>query len=107
MVTLESREKRVGLRLPIGVSGRDTRGAPFAEATQTINVSGGGVCFESARALPVGARVDLRIQVPAPLRRHFGGRAMYAVKAVVCRLEHLEGEATYKVGARFLQELEA
>jgi hypothetical protein len=45
--------------------------------------------------------------VPPALRRHFGGRAAYAVKAVVCRLEPIEGGATYRIGARFLGELEA
>ncbi len=107
MVTLANREKRVGLRMPVGVSGRDAAGEMFAEATQTLNVSGGGLCFVSARPLPIGARIDLRIQVPPGLRHHFGGRATYSVRAVVCRLEHLESEATYRVGVRFLGELEA
>jgi PilZ domain-containing protein len=107
MPPLADREKRRGLRLALNVSGRDARGAPFAESAETVNISGGGVCFLATRALPVGARLDLRIQVPAALRHHFSGRAVYAVKGVVCRLEHLEGAATYKVGVRFLGELEA
>ena len=57
--------------------------------------------------LPVGSRIDLRIPVPPALRHHFGGRSAYAVKAVVCRLEAIEGGATYRIGARFLGELEA
>src|SRR5262249_21818231 len=107
MPDLTEREKRRGLRLALNVSGRDLRGAPFADAAETVNISSGGLCFVTTRALPVGARLDLRIQVPPALRRHFAGRAVYAVTAVVCRLEHLEGAATYKVGVRFLGELEA
>src|SRR5688500_12487834 len=107
MPSLIDREKRVGLRIPVHVTGRGPGGAPFAEATSSMNVSGGGICFESARQLPVGSRVDLRIQLPPPLRRHFGGRTIYAVRAVVCRLEHFEGSGIYRVGARFLAELEA
>ena len=107
MPTIVQREPRRGMRLPLNVSGRDARGAPFAERAQTVNVSGGGLCFEAVRALPVGSRLDLRIPVPPSLRRHFGGRSAYAVKAVVCRLESVEGGATYRVGVRFLGELEA
>ena len=107
MATLSEREPRRGLRVPLTFSGRDERGAPFAERAQTVNVSGGGICFEAVRRLPVGSRVDLRIEVPAALRSRFGGRASYAVKAVVCRLEPIESGATYRIGARFLSELEA
>jgi hypothetical protein len=107
VATIIERERRRGLRLPLTFSGRDARGGPFADRAQTVNVSGGGVCFEAVRRLPVGSRVDLRIQVPPPLRRRFGGRALYAVKAVVCRLEPIESGATYRIGARFLGELEA
>jgi len=107
MPTITERERRRGLRLPLNVSGRDARGAPFAERGQTVNISGGGLCFEAVRRIPVGSRIDLRIPVPPAVRRHFGGRAAYAVKAVVCRLEPIEGGATYRIGARFLGELEA
>ena len=107
MVTIIERERRRGLRLPLTFSGRDARGAPFADRGQTVNVSGGGICFEAVRRLPVGSRVDLRIQVPPPLRGRFGGRTAYAVKAVICRLEAIEGGATYRIGARFLGEIEA
>lgn len=107
MPTITQREKRRGLRLPLNVSGRDARGSPFADRAQTVNISGGGVCFEAVRRLPVGSRVDLRIPVPPALRHHFGGRSSYGVKAVVCRLEAIEGGDTYRIGARFLGELEA
>jgi PilZ domain len=107
MPNIAQRETRRGLRLPLNVSGRDLRGAPFAEGAETVNISGGGLCFETTRSVSVGGRLDLRIQVPPALRHHFAGRSVYAVKAVVCRVEHLEGASTFKVGVRFLGELEA
>jgi hypothetical protein len=107
LATLIERERRRGLRLPLTFSGRDARGAPFAERAETVNVSGGGICFEAVRRLPVGSRVDLRIAVPATLRSRFRGRTSYAVKAVVCRLEPIDSGETYRIGARFLGELEA
>jgi len=96
------REKRVGLRLPLDVSGEDAGGAAFAHPAQTINISGGGVCLETPRNLLVGARLLLDIQIPLALRSHFGGRAVYRARAVVCRVERFEGEASSRIGARFL-----
>lgn len=107
MPQIESREKRLDLHLPVHVSGRDKSSGPFAETAATVNVSGGGICFATAREIPVGARIDLHIELPPRLRRRFGGRTTYDVRAVVCRLEPRPGEGGFHVGARFLDELEA
>lgn len=106
MTNIANREKRVGLKLAIEVAGRDVMGVPFLENTQTDNISGGGVRFESAHKMMVGTRLNLHIQVPAALRRHFGGRALYNVRAVVCRVENPQDAAVAKIGARFLREIE-
>lgn len=98
------REKRLGLHLPVQVSGVDAAGKPFTEATRTLNISGGGICFESARHILVGSRVMLHIQLPPALQKRFGDRATYSVRAVVCREENFEGEAVHRIGARFLGE---
>lgn len=105
MSTIASRQKRVGLHLPLAVAGRDAGGARFSDDTRTLNVSGGGLCFESGRDLPMGSRLDLSIQLPPPLRRHFGGRAVYGVRAVVCRVERPQGAAVARIGVRFLGEI--
>ena len=96
------REKRVGLKLSLDVSGQDAGGVTFAHSGQTLNISGGGVCFESPRHLLVGTRLLLSIQIPPPLRGHFGGQEVYRAWAVVCRVERFEGQASSRVGARFL-----
>jgi hypothetical protein len=100
------REKRLGLHLPIQVSGVDAAGKPFTEATRTVNISGGGICFESARHILVGSRLMLHIQLPPALQKRFGDREIYSVKAVVCREENFEGGAIHRIGARFLGEAE-
>ena len=107
MTAISDREKRMGLRLPLDVSGQDAGGSPFAESTCSLNISGGGICFESQRHLLVGSRVTLHIQLPPALRKHFGDRPVYRARAVVCRIEQLQGEPVSKIGARFLQEVEA
>ena len=103
-MTLVEREKRVGLHLPVEVRGEDAAGARFTEYTRSVNVSGGGICFESHRKVSIGARLHLTIELPAGLRRHFGDKDVYSARAVVCRVERFEGEEVARIGARFLGE---
>ena len=107
MPVIASRKNRVPLQLDMGVSGRDVAGATFAETTRSLNVSAGGVCFESRARLVVGGMLSLHIQIPDRLRGRFGGRPVYRVRAIVCRVEWLDGQPFARVGARFLEELEA
>jgi c-di-GMP-binding flagellar brake protein YcgR len=107
MSTMEKRDKRVGLHLQVQVQGQDVAGKPFQETTRTLNISGGGILFESESLLNVGSRLVLKIELPPPLRKHFRGRATYHAKAVVCRVEKLENQATARIGARFLGEVES
>ena len=103
-MTLVEREKRVGLHLPVEVRGEDAGGVRFTEYTRSVNVSGGGICFESHRQVAVGARLRLSIELPVNLRRHFGDKDVYHARAVVCRVERFEGEGVARIGARFLGE---
>jgi hypothetical protein len=96
------RQKRVGLHLPLTVSGRDPGGNRFTEVTRSLNVSGGGILFESHRPIAVGDRLELSIELPVSLRRHFGDQDTYRARAVVCRVEQLSLEVPRHVGARFL-----
>ena len=103
-VSTTDREKRVGLHLTLDVAGQDAAGAAFHETSRTLNISGGGVLFESRRNLLVGSGLALAIQIPEALRKHFGDRPVYNVKAVICRVESFEGEQAHRIGARFLGE---
>ena len=105
MPRLSKREQRLGLDLPVEVSGQDSSGASFKEATHSLNVSGGGICFESRRKIQPGSRLMLKVRLPPGLRRHFGGASIYRARAVVCRFEHREGQPAARVGARFLGSL--
>jgi hypothetical protein len=98
------REKRLGLQLPVEVSGTDAAGHAFQEKTRSVNISGGGICFESAHHILVGTRVLLQIRLPVALRGRFGGKELYSVRAVVCREENFDGQALHRIGARFLGE---
>jgi len=101
---LVDRGKRVTLQLPVEVRGEDVLGTRFTEHTRSVNVSGGGICFESHRRVTIGARLSLAIELPVTLRRHFGDKDVYKARAVVCRVESVAGTEALRVGARFLRE---
>jgi hypothetical protein len=54
MVELSERSRRVPLSLSVEASGKDAGGHSFDESTRTVNISGGGICFESQRHLGGG-----------------------------------------------------
>jgi len=103
-MSLVQREKRMNLHLPVEVRGEDAGGLRFTEYSRSVNVSGGGICFESHRHISVGARLQLSIELPVNLRRHFGDQDVYQARAVVCRVERFEGEEAARIGASFLGE---
>jgi PilZ domain-containing protein len=102
MFSIIDRKKRLDLHLAVKVRGADEGGHRFDEETRTRNLSAGGLCFESRHHVPVGGRVSLEIAIPDAMRRHFGGQAVYAVNAVVCRVERFEEGAVSRIGARFI-----
>lgn len=104
MPQISARQNRLALRLPLRVSGRDAGGTPRDEDTWTINVSGGGLGFESRHRLPIGGRLVLEIRLPSKLQPRFGGKPVYRVDAVVCRVEPAAPRDLYRIGARFLGE---
>jgi c-di-GMP-binding flagellar brake protein YcgR len=103
-MSLVEREKRMALHLPVVVRGEDVAGVPFTEHTRSLNVSGGGICFESHRQLAIGSRLRLSIELPVNLRRHFGDQDVYQARAVVCRVERFEASEAARIGARFLRQ---
>ena len=105
MISLAERKKRAPLHLGVDVSAEDAAGVSFTDETRSLNVSGGGICFETRRHLVVGSRLTLRIDLPAKIRRYFGGKSSYRVRAIVCRVEHFEGAQASRVGARFIAPL--
>jgi hypothetical protein len=70
---LSDRSRRMGLFLPVTVSGSDLTGRSFTEATRTLNISGGGLAFETRRRLEVGSRLLLEVRIPPRLPTISGG----------------------------------
>jgi len=99
------KKKRFLLSLPMVANGINAMGKYYSEETHTLNVSGGGLCFVSEQPLDVGGRLKLSVQLPPKLRSHYGNRAVYRVRAVICRVEKVPAEGISKVGVRFLGDV--
>lgn len=106
MSPIVGRRRRVPLHLPVRLRVSDPPSS-FIEHTHSLNVSGGGLCVSSHQRLELGTRVELAIDLPRPLRHHFGNRAVYRARGVVCRIERLADEPAARVGVRFLGEITA
>jgi hypothetical protein len=58
------REKRIQVRLPVGIRGTDRSGTRFDERTTSENVCRGGVAFTLSRELDLGAVLEIIIPPP-------------------------------------------
>ncbi len=68
ILTTEKRrkERRISVRLPMQIRGKDIEGAVFEESTQSENLCRGGAAFVLRRRLDRGASLEIRIPLPAP-----------------------------------------
>ena len=57
-------ERRIAVRLPMQVTGRDSRGVVFTEETSSENLCRGGAAFVTRFELAVGSDLDIRIPLP-------------------------------------------
>jgi c-di-GMP-binding flagellar brake protein YcgR len=60
------KERRITVRLPMQIRGKDIEGAAFEESTQSENLCRGGAAFLLRRKLDRGASLEIRIPLPAP-----------------------------------------
>jgi hypothetical protein len=63
-------ERRIAVRLPLTVRGRDARGVTFEEETASENLCRGGAAFVTRLDIGVGTDVEIRIPFSPAGRRH-------------------------------------
>lgn len=54
-------ERRISVRLPLSVRGRDSRGFAFEEETASENLCRGGAAFRTRFDVAIGSNLDIRI----------------------------------------------
>jgi len=92
------REKRIEIRLPVQVRGKDSVGADFEERTESENLCRGGVAFGIRRRIGAGTSLEIRIPLPAPT-----GTAddEFSTVGRVVHVENAELEAGLLIGVEF------
>jgi hypothetical protein len=61
-ISKQRTERRIAVRLPLTVRGRDTRGVTFEEETSSENLCRGGAAFVTRFDVAIGS--DLEISIP-------------------------------------------
>ena len=92
-------ERRIAVRLPLTLRGRDTRGVIFEEETSCENLCRGGAAFMTRFDLAVGS--DLEIRIPFS---HYAPRRKEPDFATQGRVIHVTGspsEGERLVGIQF------
>lgn len=62
-------ERRISVRLPMKVRGRDSRGFAFEEETSSENLCRGGAAFLTRFDVAIGADLEIRIPLSSQLPR--------------------------------------
>ena len=98
-VSRQRSERRIAVRLPLRVRGRDSRGVPFEEETSSENLCRNGAAFLTRFDVAIGS--DLEIRIPFS---HYASRRSEADFATSGRVVHV-GDAPaiggHLVGVQF------
>jgi hypothetical protein len=62
-------ERRISVRLPLRVRGKDTRGFAFEEDTSSENLCRSGAAFRTRFDLAIGSNLQIRIPMNGPMAR--------------------------------------
>jgi hypothetical protein len=62
-------ERRIAVKLPLRVRGRDARGFAFEEETASENVCRGGAAFRTRFDVAIGSDLEILIPVKGPAQR--------------------------------------
>jgi hypothetical protein len=94
-------ERRISVRLPLTVRGRDSRGVSFVEETSSENLCRGGAAFVTRFDVAVGS--DLEIYIPfsqAGIRRR-EKEPEFTTKGKVVHVRDHQTGGEYFVGVQF------
>lgn len=98
-VARQRSERRISVRLPLRVRGRDSRGVVFEEETSSENLCRGGAAFMTRFHVAIGS--DLEIRIPFS---HYASRRSETDFTTQGRVVHVceaSGPGEHLVGVQF------
>ena len=92
-------ERRISVRLPMQVTGRDVRGIVFTEETSSENLCRSGAAFVTRFELSVGSDLDIQIPLSQPAWRREDNN--FATRGRVVHVSPATGPGERLVGVQF------
>jgi hypothetical protein len=92
-------ERRIAVRLPVWVRGRDRRGVEFEEATSSENLCRSGAAFVIRYEVDLGS--DLEITIPLSQQTGMSGKESFATRGRVVHVTPVKSGVQQLVGVRF------
>jgi hypothetical protein len=98
-VSKQRSERRIAVRLPLTVRGRDARGVIFEEETSSENLCRGGAAFVTRFDVAIGS--DLEILIPFSSIASRRSERDFATQGRVVHVRDSQGEGERLVGVQF------
>jgi PilZ domain len=94
--------RRLAVRLPLTVSGRDSRGVIFREETSSENLCRSGAAFVTRFDLSVGCDVEIHIPIAQSSVRRKEAEADFTTRGRVVHVESAESREEKIIGVQFI-----
>jgi hypothetical protein len=92
-------ERRIAVRLPLKVRGRDRRGVTFEEDTSSENLCRSGAAFVTRFDVAIGSALEIRIPHGHYASRHH--EADFATQGRVVHIADASGPGEHVIGVQF------
>ena len=93
--------RRVAVRLPLTVSGRDSRGVTFQEETSSENLCRGGAAFLTRFDLAIGCDLEIHIPIAQSSVRRKDAESDFATRGRVIHVGSGETRGEKIIGVQF------
>jgi len=93
-------ERRIAVRLPMQVTGRDSRGVSFTEETSSENLCRGGAAFVTRFEVAIGSDLDIRIPVAQQVWKREEDTS-FVTRGRVVHISPATGPGDHLVGVQF------
>jgi hypothetical protein len=101
-ISKQRTDRRIAVRLPLTVSGRDIRGMTFREETSSENLCRSGAAFVTRYDLPIGCDVEIRIPIAQSSLRRKEAESDFATRGRVVHVKSGESQGEKIIGVQFI-----
>jgi hypothetical protein len=95
-------DRRLAVRLPLTVSGRDSRGMTFREETSSENLCRSGAAFVTRFDLAIGTDVEIHIPIAQSSIRRKDAESDFATRGRVVHVGSAETQGERIIGVQFI-----